>query len=311
MRAPRPGTTNLAVDALSPDPSRKQRWDTDGWCVVEGLVPPDEVAAAQAALPDLFPTAEDFAADRDPERNRPFRAAADAVLAKFPFESPALNRLVLHDRLVALAEELSGTTDLRLYQGMASAKYAGGAPDYEQLLHVDYGNHTLVVPRADVGYQQVEFFVYLSDVTEGTAPTKLVPRPLTAGIPVNRTYLAPDQYPELYAAEVPATGPAGSVLAYRPDTYHRGTAPTDPGSARFILHVAYQPAGRDWLGYQAWPSAAEGLAWFRLVGACTVRQLVLMGFPAPGDPYWNDETLDGVAARYPALDLAPWRAARG
>ena len=29
------------------------------------------------------------------------------------------------------------------------------------------------------------------------------------------------------------------------------------------------------------------------------------GFPAPGHPYWTDETLDGVAARYPGMDMAP------
>ena len=51
---------------------------------------------------------------------------------------------------------------------MASAKYSDGDPDYEQLLHVDYGNHTLVVPRTDVGYQHLELFVYLSDVTPET-----------------------------------------------------------------------------------------------------------------------------------------------
>jgi len=38
-----------------------------------------------------------------------------------------------------------------------------------------------------------------------------------------------------------------------------------------------------------------------------VRQLSMLGFPPPGHPYWNEETLAGVAARYPALDLTPWR----
>jgi hypothetical protein len=42
----------------------KRRWDTAGWCLIEDVIPPDLVAAAQRALPDVFPTAEEFAAHR-------------------------------------------------------------------------------------------------------------------------------------------------------------------------------------------------------------------------------------------------------
>ena len=40
-----------------------------------------------------------------------------------------------------------------------------------------------------------------------------------------------------------------------------------------------------------------------------VRQLTVLGFPEPGHPYWNEETLFGVASRYPRLDMEPWRQA--
>ena len=137
---------------------------------------------------------------------------------------------------------------------MLSAKYSGGAPSDEQLLHVDYGNHTLVVPRHEVGYQQLELFIYLSDVTPETAATRLVSRQLTTDIPVERTYLSPVDYEHLYAAEVPAIAPAGSILVYRPDVYHRGVRMTAPGTARFMLHVSYKPRATDWLGSQGWPA---------------------------------------------------------
>jgi hypothetical protein len=39
----------------------------------------------------------------------------------------------------------------------------------------------------------------------------------------------------------------------------------------------------------------------------TVRQLTVLGFPTPGDAYWTSDTLAGVAARYPSLDMTPWR----
>jgi hypothetical protein len=217
--------------------------------------------------------------------------------------------LVVHDALIDLAELFLDDPDPLLYQGMVSAKYSDGAPDYEQLLHVDYANHTLVVPRTDAGYQQVEMFVYLSDVTPETAATRIVSRRLTTDVPVERTYLAIDEYADLYAGEEAASGPAGSVLLYRPDTYHRGVAMTAPASARFVLHVAYKPRRTDWLGYQSWPEAAEGMGWNGFVPRATLRQLTVLGFPVPGDPYWTAETLAGVAARYPLLDMTPWRAA--
>ncbi len=287
----------------------KAQWETDGWCLLERFLPADAVRRAQEALPTEFPSAEDFAADREPERNAPFRTDSHSVMPRFPFESGAFNDLVLHDRLMDLAEEFLELVDLRLYQGGLSAKYAGGAESDEQLLHVDYGNHTLVVPRPEVGYQHLELFVYLSDVTAGTGATRVVSRRLTGGIPVERTYLSMTDYGHLYDAEVPAEGPAGSVLAYRPDVYHRGVRMTDPATARFMLHVSFKPANTDWLGSQSWPGAAEGLAWHRFANRANVRQLSMLGFPPPGHPYWNAETLAGVAARYPLLDLAPWREA--
>jgi hypothetical protein len=39
----------------------------------------------------------------------------------------------------------------------------------------------------------------------------------------------------------------------------------------------------------------------------SVRQRDLFGFPPPGSDYWTQETLAGVAARYPAMDMTPYR----
>ncbi len=286
-------------------------WEEDGWCLVSGLLPPAVIAAAQAVLPGLVPTAEDFADDADPVRNEPFRIDSHRVMPRFPFEDGALNDIVVHDRIIDLAEQLLGITDLRLYQAMLSAKYADAALSDEQLLHVDFGNHTLVVPRHEPGYQQLEMFVYLSDVTPETAATRMVSRRLTSHIQVERTYLSQTDYADLYAAEVPASGLAGSILAYRPDVYHRGVRLTAPRAARFMVHVSYKPAATDWLGSHGLPNAGEDMSWYRFVQGATERQLTVLGFPPPGHPYWNAQTLAGVAARYPMLDLSPWRAAAG
>jgi hypothetical protein len=287
------------------DAAARNRWHTDGWCLLEDVFGADEIAAASLAVRDLFASLADVRSAKDSPDGAD-KVRWDVKKPVFPFENNALNRLFVHDALIDLAQELLGTEHVRLYQGMASAKFSDGHPDYEQLLHVDYGNHTLVVPRADAGYQHLELFVYLSDVTPERAATRIVSRRLTGGIPVERMYLSLTDYASLYDAEEPAAGPAGSVLAYRPDVYHRGTALTEPGTVRYMLHVAFKPVGTDWLGYQAWPQAAESRGWHRFMEEAALRQLTVLGFPEPGDPYWNAETLHGVGARYPSLDMSPW-----
>jgi ectoine hydroxylase-related dioxygenase (phytanoyl-CoA dioxygenase family) len=289
----------------------RTRWEDDGWCVLRTFLPGELVAAAQRALPALFPTAEEFADDLDPGRNDPFRVDSHRVMPRFPFDDDALNDLVLHDTMIDLAEQLLGVTDLRLYQAMVGAKYSGGPLSDEQLLHADYANHTLVVPRHEPGYQQLETFVYLSDVTAETAATRMVSRSLTTDIPVERTYLNLNEYADLYTAEVAASGSAGSVLAYRPDTYHRGVRLSATRAARFMLHVSYKPASTAWLGSFGLPNAGEDMSWHRFVNRATERQLTVLGFPPPGHPYWTPDTLAGVSARYPLLDLSPWREAMG
>jgi ectoine hydroxylase-related dioxygenase (phytanoyl-CoA dioxygenase family) len=286
----------------------RRRWHETGWCVVEGVIPAAELAAAQAALPAEFPTAEEFAANVDPARTAPFRSERDAPRLQFPFESPAFNRVALHDRVLDLAAALLETDDPRVYQAGLTVKYSDATPDDEQLLHADYANHTLVVPRTDVGYQHLETFVYLTDVTPTTGATRFVGLEHTAGIPVERTYLHLDEYAGLYAAEEPAIGPAGSVLVYRPDVFHRGVAMQEPGRARFLMNVACKHPRTDWIGYHAFPARAEDMAWHRFMRDARLRQLRAIGFPAPGDAYWTPQTIADVGTRYPKMDMAPYTA---
>ena len=38
----------------------------------------------------------------------------------------------------------------------------------------------------------------------------------------------------------------------------------------------------------------------------TPAERCLFGFPAPGDPYWNAQTVADVSTRYPRMDMAPY-----
>jgi hypothetical protein len=295
------------VAAFTLDPILKERWDRDGWCIVPEVIPAAQLHAAQEAVGLLFPTPAQMA-DESGSDNALWRVW-DAPWPEFPFHSSRLNALVLHEHVVAVAEALLATSDITLYMGIVTAKYANQSSGYNQLLHTDYPNHMLVVPRHDVGYQQVEFFVYLTDVTLEDGATRFVSRQRTADIPVERHTLNYVDYAALYDDEANAAAPAGSVVAYRPDVYHRSFDVSDPTRHRIMLHVSFLPRQATWGGYQAWPFRGFSPELSKFVQQATARQLTVFGFPEPGHPYWNEATLAGVQARYPGLDMGAWREA--
>jgi hypothetical protein len=176
-------------------PRLKKQWDTDGWCVVEGAIPAAQVIPAQSAVRRLFPSPAEMADQRDKDND--IWRTEDAQWPEFPFHSSRPNALVLHDNVISLAQGLLESPDIALYMGIVSAKHANQSSGYNQLLHADYPNHTLVVPRHDVGYRQVEFFIYLTDVTVEDGATRFVSRQRTAGIPVERHTLSYEEYADL------------------------------------------------------------------------------------------------------------------
>jgi ectoine hydroxylase-related dioxygenase (phytanoyl-CoA dioxygenase family) len=289
--------------------SQRRTWDEDGWLVLERAVSEADLSAAQNALTKLFPSAAEMASPENENGHQRWRTW-DAPWPEFPFRSRSLNGVVLSDVMIDLAHELLGTDDVRMYLAVVTAKYAGQPSEYNQLLHTDFPNHTLTVPRAEPGYHQLETFVYLTDVSRANGATRFVSRKRTRHIPVEVHTLNFEEYGELYDDPADASAPAGSIVCYRPDVYHRSVDFTDADQARFMLHVSFKPAAVEWGGYQAWQIKGFSPEWHNFVQGAGPRQLTLLGFPAPGHPFWTDETLDGVARRYPGLDLTPWVSAR-
>lgn len=276
--------------------AQRARWDDDGWLILERALGAAEIEATRPALGHLFPGG---AADAVP--------TWDAAWPEFPFRSRSLNALVVHDTVIDLAQQLLGTDDVVLYEALLSAKFPGQPSGFNQLLHADYPNHTMLVPRRDTGYQHVETYLYLCDVSEANGATRLLSQAHTRDIPVERHSLDIGEYAELYRRDVAAAAPAGSVVAYGPQVYHRSVDRMEEGQARYMLHVAYRPRRAQWIGYQAWPFKGLSAEWCDFVQGATPRQLLAVGFPPAGDPYWNEETLDGVQRRYPGLDMTYWR----
>jgi ectoine hydroxylase-related dioxygenase (phytanoyl-CoA dioxygenase family) len=277
----------------------------NGYVVLPAWLSTEALAPAQAELTLMFPSPQDYHGGKDPKRAARFAKGAFAGVDPFPYESVEWSLIGLSPPIVTLAEALLGTSAVRLYEGHNWAKYAGAA-DYEQELHRDFGNHTPVVPTADRGLAEVEMFVYIHDVPPECGPTRVVSQVHTRGLPIWPPRISRATHPHIYAHEVSAAGPAGTVLAYRTDTFHRGTAVTDPTGARFVLKASFRTVSDIWFD-KLGLTQRLGDSWYRFVARATPRQLELAGFPPRGHRYWTPTTWADVCSRYPNADLSAFR----
>ncbi|HEX7135098.1 MAG TPA: phytanoyl-CoA dioxygenase family protein [Iamia sp.] len=293
----------------------------DGFAILPAYLDDDDLSAAREALPAVFPTADEFHDDVDPARNARFRDEFGGI-TNFPFDAVELNLVAVHERLIDLAADLLGDDDLRVYSIEAWAKYTGAAA-YDQPHHRDYLSQSLLVPEPGAPARQVEMFLYLCDVPVELGPPRYVPMEHTAALPAIPnwyprvdapvdpefpTWSATSGTPHLYDAEVAAAGPAGTVVAYRIDTFHRGSELTRPRGARYTIHLNFRVAAHDWIARRGWTDKANTEPWHAFVARATPKQLQTFGFPPPGHPYWTSDTLAGMAARYAGFDPEPWRA---
>jgi hypothetical protein len=298
-----------------PNEDVAEAWRSQGFVILPAFLSADELAPVLAELDQLFPTPEGFHDGTDPRRSRFVEDEFDGI-DSFPFASTELSLLAVHPRIIGLAETLLVHSDLRISSAEAWAKYTG-ATVYEQDLHRDYLNQTVLVPSTDDRYQHLEIFVFLVDVPEELGPPHLVPYEHTAGLPMNPNFfprrggggdfVSDGDNSVLYAAEQSGAGPAGTVIAFNTRTLHRGTGLRRPRGARYSMQMIYRQAETDWGQRMAWAVVSHEPGWYRFVERATPRQLELFGFPRPGHPFWTDQTLAGMAERYPGLDLTPWR----
>ena len=277
--------------------------DCHGFVVVEGFLAGAELREAQAGFHDDFPTLEQL--ENDVARYGYLREGQFTGNRSGPFRSLAVNRIAHHEHLLDAAERFCGTSDIELYKTELWAKYGDGV-DYEQDLHRDYGNHSIVVPREDRRWPQMTTFVLLSDVTAADGPTMVVPRPCSARVPLH-VRRDPDDSHDLRRHEVPVLGPAGSLFIYTTDVFHRGSS-IEPGRHRFAVLFDYMEAGPRWQGRKRWADTANQFdEWNAILGDATPRQREIYGFPPVGHPYWNEQTARDVGERWPAIDMSPYR----
>ncbi len=275
-------------------------WDR-GFTVVEGFIDAQSLREAREALWTIYPKPEDYFADT--AKYPQFEKSQFAGIRLFPFDAWALNRLCVYPDLIDAAERFLQTTEIDLYKGELWAKYSG-AINYDQMHHRDYRNHTIVVPREDQRNAQMTTFILLSDVTSTDGPTKVVPLSETRDVPIGT---ARTKFGTWFDKEVSVEAPAGSLMVYKTDVFHRGSNFTAPQRSRFAILTDFKTRAWRWQGKLAWPDHSEKKVWDEAMSTMTPRQRDLFGWPPAGSDYWNAQTLRDVQARYPEMDLGPYR----
>jgi ectoine hydroxylase-related dioxygenase (phytanoyl-CoA dioxygenase family) len=275
-----------------------------GYAIVPDFLTPAEVAATRQNVLRYFPTAEELR--ETPERYGSIVEDPEHLQVEFPFAGYALNDVSTHPELIAFVERLLGTRDVMLSQSAIWAKYAGTG-DFEQGLHLDYQGNTLVAPRDDGAYRQVNMILYYSDVVEDMGPTYVVSQEKTADLPMWPTHRTRKKNPQLYKDERPVLATAGSLLVFSMRTWHRASNIEADFGARFSHHLVWRAAEHAFAGYHLWSRMGENPELQQFIERATPRQREVLGFPRPGHEYWNEETLGAVALRYAKMDMTPYR----
>ncbi len=280
-----------------------------GYAVVHEFLTDRELAGALAEWRQVLPGWVEYCHDTSspkPEnwqrRGRPLNLSA----YRFPFPGSHLNAITLHPDLIECAGRMAGGNEMYCEQSHLSFKCRGHFADQDQAMHCDYGNHTLAYPPNEPAYWQTAYLLYYTEVTADHAPTAICSRRHYPEKILWPAHYTREQRPQLYEHEEKVVVPAGSLLIYSMRTFHRGT-PFNKDAGRLAQFITYAPAAWKWLGIVGWSAQAikpEFRAW---IETATPKQRELLGFPPPGHAYWTEETLAGVSARYPQMDMTPYR----
>lgn len=237
--------------------------------------------------------------------------------------------------------------DLWKKVGVPPAEKYGAQQNTDQRIHMDYPNHSMVHPPKWERHEALEMIIYFSDSKRCGGSTAVIPRegphdaayqwpymnmPGVCPVPyINDKQTAERKIKEfdpemhrfrqsLYEREKYVQFVPGTVLFYRYDVWHRGT-PLKVGETRWTQNMAFARDDCDWVGQ--WQRSTTYFMYGEvlnhqrlmeeLMGKLTPFQRSVIGFPRPGSPYWNTETIEAVEKRYErwGVDMTPYRMALG
>jgi ectoine hydroxylase-related dioxygenase (phytanoyl-CoA dioxygenase family) len=279
-----------------------QHWLEHGY-VIARLLDDAQVAAALEGIHGHMPSWEDYT--RHPRWYRETVVRTGLLRADFPFAGDALNWTTIHPDLVAFAERVLHTKTIMLSHGQLGGKYAG-TQDFEQDLHLDYGNNMLVVPKPDAETLDFPALLYYTDVTVELGPTYVVPQDATRDDPLVPRHRTRKEHPELYEREFPVTVPAGHILIYSMRTFHRGSRMLAKEGLRFAQNIGFKRSDVTACGQETFQHEGGRPEMDRFLERASPRERELAGFPAVGDPYWDASGVAAVSRRYPGMDMSPY-----
>jgi Phytanoyl-CoA dioxygenase (PhyH) len=296
----------------------------EGWAIVPDVLNAHEVRLAQEELSRLLPTNEEYESltaglpaleshDDDSFRYREAHSGGRSAAwqrRSLGSDTPFLTAFAVDQGVVSFATSLLGDTPI-LDTSYVSTKYARGQGSFEQGFHFDplYA----VYPRRST--PSFRLWVYLTDVTEETGATEIMPRSAArddlsrfrSPTPDFCGFYTADDYPEVAGAAIPAVGNAGFALIYQARTHHRATTFAAASGWRAIAAYSYRAASRGWLSV-SWDGDRGAGPVRPNFGRLSLQQRSALGFPPVGDPYWEDEeAIEEVERIFPEIDLAPYR----
>jgi ectoine hydroxylase-related dioxygenase (phytanoyl-CoA dioxygenase family) len=269
-----------------------------GYVIVPNFLNADELKSARSGMSKYFPTDEELRAT--PQRYGFVYDDPEHLQVEFPFADDSLNDMSTHPELIAFVESLLGTDEVMLSQAAIWAKYAGTG-DFDQGLHLDYQGNTLVVPRDNGDFRQVNMILYYSDVTDELGPTYVVSQEKTRDLPLWPTHRPRKKNASLYNLERPVLASAGDLLIFSMRTWHRASDITADSGARCSHHLVWRSAAHDFQGYHLWSRMGENPDLQRFIERASPRQREVLGFPKSDSAYWNEETRAAVKLRYPRI----------
>ena len=321
-------------------PTQVQEFRDAGCVLVHGIWPNHVITAAAHAASEIEPLDQSA---RRPARMTRGAEGHDAARA-FPFDTPALNTVTLHPRiLTAVAQLLDVAVDeLRLTQGALDGKwgvvlppalappaptsYSWGTAVGDQPMHCDYGNNTLLSPARSPSQwgppDDVQVILYYDDCNDAGGPTAFVPglrhtsQLPVGGIGVESLLYEVERYPKYKC---------GTALLYSLGCWHRGT-PVLPSAVRRKHHPSFRTASAPYIGGSvdvgdptaktlfALETASDGVfSVARFLGDLSPQQRALLGFPPLHSTYWrrgNGAAITALHERYGGtVDSHPYAAA--
>tara|TARA_Y100000991_G_C21948637_1_gene338655 strand:- start:497 stop:1429 length:933 start_codon:yes stop_codon:yes gene_type:complete len=245
-----------------------------------------------------------------------------------------IDKITINQNIIKCVKQLLNTDDILLAQSDAWRKTDKNSLNSDQRMHMDYGNNTFLHPSDWHIPEAVAIIIYFSDINDTGGGTAIVPKqkdddelykppyvnmPGYGNLKFYNNKSQAEEYlskfngvgkfrNKLYDREIITTPKEGDILFYRLDTWHRGT-PLLKGKIRYVMNLLFKKKECNWINYWNVGLTKKMYNGFleKMFTEMTPEQRSVLGVPKPGDKYWTLEKLEYLKARYPNINIHPYK----